>query len=515
VACLPVEPQFLRLKHTAEPDSFLTVSPENFTKLVKGGNATIPVIQIVVTTTEGELKRSGALELTPGRFTLRFACLEGRPPELREQVIHREQFWTLTGRFMTGLNFTCRHVPPPSSWSGLGLPMICGFNLESIEFEAQGFDRLTYDEFEKLLARADAPPNPPANQEWIPIKRDAIRHTGIFHILVAGYPLLFGNEEIRQMTEHPFLGESGGGIGRVLKGTAGKFEYCLSEVEGDLAVDVRSKNGELTTEAEEHTFLDALLETISFTHGQQIRRFHSQYWRDHKLVENCFRPILPTARTSNVPFPERLCFAGVLKEISFHFPSAFDHVLQFFSVNDSAHFEIRDYLAELQHASAKGINPSHARLAVCRVFEGVVDLLFDDLKLGESPKTSADIMRFERAKTSTARWLSKKKRPAFKRLQSFVRSAKALTTIQKYQAIVRHFGFKPDGITAQILADWNSRRHLLAHGRSDTKEGNAENLKAWLAQSRIAGGINLLILKRSGYSGKMRLSFLENTYVDI
>ena len=82
-------------------------------------------------------------------------------------------------------------------------------------------------------------------------------------------------------------------------------------------------------------------------------------------------------------------------------------------------------------------------------------------------------------------------------------------------AIAKHFGFNLSGIAREILDEWKRRRHPLAHGRFDGRENNAAALEAWAAQSRIVGGTIMLILKFSGYSGPMRLSSIENTYINI
>jgi hypothetical protein len=486
---------------------------EEFTKIANAANSSSTVIEVVVATGQTELKGSGALEFSPGKFALKFTCLEGEPPEL-PPIIHREQFWTVTGKFASGLQFTCRNVPPPSAWKWRwDSPKLCAFKLESIELEADGFDALTYDEFEENLHRAAAVGSSLGHK---PIERQRIlkRRSGVFHILIPKCSLLIGTQEVRQIVKHPFLGDTVSGVGRLLQGRVANFEYCLTEKGGDLAVDVRSKLGKPTSEVEDRRFSEALLDSISFTHGQQIQRFHVQYFRDHKLIENCFRPTGPLVRTSHIPFPERLCIERAFNERPFDFQAAFELVLSAY-LNPTFPSEIRDYLSELQLTSVSGMNPSHSRLAVCRIFEGVVNLLFDDLGLSEVAKASLEVQSFNKAKISTVRWLSKRKRQGFKRLHSIIQNATPLTTAEKFRAVLQHYRMHFEGIPKQILSDWKERRNPLAHGRSDVEEGNQENLKAWFAQSRIAGGVIMLILKRMGYRGPMRISSLENTYIEI
>ena len=130
------------------------MTSEEFIKFAKSGNATIQALDVVVSTGQTELKGSGLLEVSRGSFLLKFTCCDGEPPEL-PSIIHREQFWKVTGKFPSGLGFTCLSVPPPSSWKWrLGESQkTCAFKLESIELEADGFAQLDHlaQQFPNLL----------------------------------------------------------------------------------------------------------------------------------------------------------------------------------------------------------------------------------------------------------------------------------------------------------------------------------------------------------------------------
>jgi len=52
----------------------------------------------------------------------------------------------------------------------------------------------------------------------------------------------------------------------------------------------------------------------------------------------------------------------------------------------------------------------------------------------------------------------------------------------------------------------------LAHGHERSNQSEDERKKFLLDESRIAGIINLLLLKLFGYSGKMSISVFEDKY---
>lgn len=478
---------------------------EELSKLIKSGRASVPVFEVVVSTGQTELKGSGTLDFTPGKFALRFSCVEGVPPTM-PTIIHRENFWSLAGRFVSGCAFSSANVPPPCwlYWP----PKECTLNLAFLDLESAGGDTAQYNsllEHLKMVAEANS-----TDRNQGELLKTGNYNSRIFHVVIADCPLVFATEEVTQTTEHPFFGKTIRGAGNVLRGAVEKFEFCLATKEGDLVVDVRSKNGEVTDESEERGFLDALLRTISLTHGQKIRSFLSQCWRDNKFVENRLRPINPPVRNSNVPFPESLCLEGRIGRVSFNFQSAFEQVVKFFyAARQSKLRVISGYLSELQSTSVENIHPLHARLAVCRVFEGVVDLLFDDLNLEAIESENSEVVEFKAAKKKICEWIRENEGMAFTRIGSIVASANPLTTREKYQALTRHFRLDMHDISRTILDDWRNARHRLAHGESDVGEGSGGHFKAWTAQTRIEGGINMLLLKRCGYSGLMSISPME------
>jgi hypothetical protein len=86
---------------------------------------------------------------------------------------------------------------------------------------------------------------------------------------------------------------------------------------------------------------------------------------------------------------------------------------------------------------------------------------------------------------------------------------------QMFQTIVNHFGLKWQDDMDNIFKTWKRARHPLVHSKARAEISEDEQKAAVLNESRIAGAINILLLKLFGYSGHMRHSTFEDGYRQI
>jgi hypothetical protein len=491
------------------------VTADEFNKQARLGTFSVPVFDVRVTAGSTEITASGLLKVEPSSYRLELGWSEGSLPEL-PSIIMRKDFWKVNGKFSTGSSFSSEDVPPDFSVTFPSRGK-CTLSLESLCFEPEGFDRLTYQEFGAELERV-AEIHKKMTKEgdpWTPINPISHQYAASFEVTLPNHSLFFGNREINQRTDHPFYGESFEQLGTALSGECEKFEYCLWKEKNDLEIGIRVKDGEACEDEEEpHRFCRALLNTIAFTHGHQVRPFRFRYRRNHKLISDRFRPVVPGVTTSHIPFPRRLCWESVVNRPPFRFADAFNTILRFFFLNETVGNEANGFLTELRFASAKGISPTHSALALCRIFEGVIDALFEHEGLRTKMEIFPETMCFETAKRETLSFLGHKDGPGFRRLSRCVQSASPITIAEKYRALFRHYAFSNNELFAKILKDWKRRRNPLAHGRQDYSN-DQETSENWMAQARIAGGINLLLLRAMGYKGVMGLSSLEDSFVEI
>jgi hypothetical protein len=81
-----------------------------------------------------------------------------------------------------------------------------------------------------------------------------------------------------------------------------------------------------------------------------------------------------------------------------------------------------------------------------------------------------------------------------------------------FQAVTNHFNLQWENDMEQIYFIWTNLRNPLAHGHERSNQSEDERKQLLLDESRIAGVINLLLLKLFGYSGKMSISVFEDKY---
>jgi hypothetical protein len=157
-------------------------------------------------------------------------------------------------------------------------------------------------------------------------------------------------------------------------------------------------------------------------------------------------------------------------------------------------------------------------ITLCVLFENLVRLLFKELRLRESA-TEGVVQEFEQAKAEITAHISQlgatKKGQAYSRIHNIVRSAHLFTTQQMFQALIQHFHLKWEGDMDGLFQTWKRARNPLVHEKSRSEQSEAEIKESMVNESRIAGAINILLLKLFGYSGWMRASAFEDTYREI
>jgi hypothetical protein len=140
-------------------------------------------------------------------------------------------------------------------------------------------------------------------------------------------------------------------------------------------------------------------------------------------------------------------------------------------------------------------------------------MMFEELNL-ESKEEAAS---FEEAKKEVKGWLEQHPRIAeagFTRLRNLVGSASLLRPVDKYLAVCNHLGLKWEGLMKDAWNTWDSVRHKKLHAALAAEAKNSIH-DHFTAVGRIAGAINILLLRLIGYSGITRTSVFEDKHQTI
>jgi hypothetical protein len=135
------------------------------------------------------------------------------------------------------------------------------------------------------------------------------------------------------------------------------------------------------------------------------------------------------------------------------------------------------------------------------MFEGIVDLFFDHLGLEQGLRTKdpqfTEYIRQRDRLCSRLKKFSARNNLALHRIAGFLEHSKAIRVRDKFQALCHHFQLSQQ-VMGRHFESWTKRRNPLSHGRWESTSAD------FIDQSRIAGAINILILKVMGYSGRVR-----------
>jgi hypothetical protein len=96
----------------------------------------------------------------------------------------------------------------------------------------------------------------------------------------------------------------------------------------------------------------------------------------------------------------------------------------------------------------------------------------------------------------------------FSRLAGLLAAAKPYRTKDNLSWLSERLNLRWDPEMKEVLEAWQKERHALAHGR----EPSEASVNRMFLQSRLAGGINLIIARIIGYSGLAVYSVLEDRY---
>ena len=166
----------------------------------------------------------------------------------------------------------------------------------------------------------------------------------------------------------------------------------------------------------------------------------------------------------------------------------------------------------------EGVHSEITTIALCSLFENLVRLIFRELNLKEKAAGSSDLKLFEEAKSEIADQINQQitaKGEGYRRLYNIVRSAQPFSIEQMFQAVVNHFGLKWQDDMEIVFNTWKSARNPIVHDKMRANISEDELKEATINESRIAGAINILLLKLFGYSGWMRSSTFEDKYREI
>src|SRR5207253_198037 len=142
--------------------------------------------------------------------------------------------------------------------------------------------------------------------------------------------------------------------------------------------------------------------------------------------------------------------------------------------------------------------------------------LFKEAGLKETLiEESTELQAFKKAREDVLDQIAAKANldAGYKRLRSVIQTAEVIRKREKVIAIAKHLGLDWESHLSAAFDAWNSERHPGAHGAYNQETDEGVIAERMFNKSRIAGGINLLVARRTGYKGLAIRSILEDDFV--
>lgn len=364
-------------------------------------------------------------------------------------------------------------------------------------FRGSGMLQITEGEFQMdlLLSRTSKAPDD-RKLEWKEADywklRGVVEHTRHIVATHVSPSARSWSGDLATVRTNPFLGKTSGGKLDTLVAHGSSFDVALIQRETDLQIHLRSKaRYRSKNSAEDSKRFQAVLNAIGFCYGFNPWPYRLQQWRDGRQVLDRLTARERLPKTIYAPFDVALGQSDA---------PPIQLLTRFFAQRSAISEKISTFLFLFRQAGDEPVHLPVKTLAFCSLFEGLVHLLFEELKLEKKlRKDNPDFSAFLAERDRLASELETKGRAgdlSSKRLARLISPADAIRMKDKFKALCEALSLDYAKMKPHYEA-WYEERNPLMHGTWRNRDSD------FIHQARIAGAINILLLKLMGYSGKV------------
>jgi hypothetical protein len=503
---------------------------EEFIKAVRHDGASFRTDNISIDTGTSKVSGKGTFRICDGRFLLDVTLDDlTNVPAIPMGFKGRSEFWKIRGRIEDEIEFYFEGMPSGRKdhyghhpWKVL--PMSSCF----LDLIPSGLDALTTAERRKW--REDALKahqlatgghvTETVQENLIPTTQaDTCIFDVSFDAVLRDYKLIAFNGGTTTTVKNTFFEDSSESSATdTFHGKFQGWKFGLIQREKDLHVHFWSESEyKSLNEDEDRRLFRAFLNAVAFTHGKHTWPFLMEHHRDGRLLLDRIHLSSDVARTAHAPFTESLDFDARIGRLKWNFIEPLEASYRFFCSNSKLSNEISHLLYLFRETSASGVPKRIALLGLCSLFESLVHIIYEEQI---APNAVANTTAFNSAKEKSIAAVkllaSQSENPSsFDRIIAILTCAAPLRFKDEFDAVITHLHLGSEKRWHGIFELWRDCRNPLCHRLSDEDESEASTKDQLLAESRIAGAINCMILKLMGYSGFTRLSAFEDEYGQI
>ena len=477
------------------------MTTDEFVKIVREGSDKLRVDDIVLTFGGQEFHGRGTMQIDQDKIKL-VVHLNGEEkfPDPKIGIHTKRDTWQLKGVIEYHLEFRCDRagiVSPRDLFDRWQT-----FDLNPVFLVPSGLDAMSSRERHAFYTQGESENQPIANED------NSVRLAAL-------------------LQEYPFFEPL---CGKKWEGEIEGFNFALLKENeaADLEVTMTSKQGYFSTgQAEDENKFQALMFAIAFIVGANAWPYRIEHRRGGKKVSDMVRATGKLSKISHTPFNNFLAQEKIFGKLDWDFLDIVKKGTAFFETNSTLSKEVSHLLYLFRQADAKSVHSDITMIAVCALFENLVQLLFRELKLEDETKNAdgtykdAALQSFIQAKEELKAQINQQIDSAsttegegWKRVSGVIGGAATFSIREKFQAVLKHFQLDEQWRKEMehSFKTWHEVRQHLFHYKDRTSQSDDDLKQAILDQCQIAGAINVLILKVTGYSGLMRANTFSGGY---
>jgi hypothetical protein len=479
------------------------------------------VDEATITTPEGIWKGHGVVHCEDGDFCFLIHLPEGvKPPIPPKGLILPKDFWKMEGSLENTFRFSIPSLGPCMAGSHndrYRLPL----EASAIELSPDAWDSMTHEEIATMLeslnqARAETDEQIQKRLEARPPKKRGKSTSVVFKGLLKDFKVLARNAGTKKSEINDALGKSDSSSLDTCHGKLGKeWEFALVQRGKDVEFQLKSRKGYKSKGPEsDQRKLTAFLTTVGFLYGKHAWPDRLEHRRSGKLVLDRICAREKRTGSPHLPFPDRIWFNARVGNVKWDVEEVFTKAYQFFDKETVLSETVSQILFYTREATKKGVHNRISVISVCALLENLVRAIC------RNEIRNARNKAFILALLAEAKISRKKFKPEDMEFDALVKAVieKMATNAWAVEKLFKRAffftGMKWEERGEEAFKFWKQHRNDILHdGRYERPDG--ELVDELYVESRLAGAINIFVLRLMEYEGIVSASAFEDEYKNI
>jgi hypothetical protein len=473
-----------------------------------------------ITTPHGTWEGHGVMQCIDGDFLFTIHLPEGsQPPPPVKGLIQTKDFWKMEGILENSLPFVAPSFSPCGGANRHNDLFSLPLHVNTLELPPAGWDAMTQEEREAVFDRND----PLSKGEAKTTGSQTDDPTGLqpvpplcveFRGVLKGFKVMARNGGTDRTVKNDFHGDTGSSSLDTCHGKLGnEWDFGFTQQGDDMTFCLKSREGyQSKGEKEDMAKFQAFMDTVGFFYGRHPWPFTLQYWRNHTLILDRINAPEKREGSPHLPFPEAIWFNARVGNLEWNVENVFTRAYSYFVKDTVLSETITRILFYMREATKRGVHNRISVMSLCALLENLVRAI-----CRSELRTASDRTQLERILASGGITSPKLKDTTLsmdallKALFEEMKNSRVWPAEKVFKRAFFIAGLKWEDRAEQAFQFWELHRNDILHdGRHE--QDDATLLDEIYVESRLAGAINILVLRLMGYEGVVSASAFEDAY---